>query len=225
MSSSSDTRAAEWPSAGRPDLRTGKWTRLGHSSVLGDEATEAALGGLAERARSAARAQGYAVGWAEGRQEALTRAAETEQLAEERRRHEDQQRAAEHRAAMTGLANAAAALSAAAEEVATRISEQATDLAFELTRLLLGHELSLATDPGAGVVARVLAVLPSDPSVTVRLHPETAGSAAVERLHEHGVRLVPDHALERHDAVVETDTAAVDLRLTAALERLREVLR
>ena len=37
------------------DLRSGAWTRLGDSAVLGDRATESSLQGLAETARAAAR--------------------------------------------------------------------------------------------------------------------------------------------------------------------------
>jgi flagellar assembly protein FliH len=220
----SESRRPEWRTAERPDLRTGVWTRLGHSSVLGDEATEAALGTLAERARSAARAQGYAVGWAQGREEALNRAAEAAALAERQRQQDDQRRETEHRAAVAGLVNAAADLSAAVVVASTRISDQATELAFELTRTLVGHELSLATDPGAGVVARVLAGLPADAGAVVRLHPDAAGSAAVRLLEDHDVRVVADSDLDRHDAIVETEMSAIDLRVTSALERLREVL-
>jgi flagellar assembly protein FliH len=225
MSSLSEVRPAGYRSADRPDLRTGHWTRLGDSAVLGDEATEAALGGLAERTRRAARAQGYAVGWAEGRQEALTRAAQAADDAERRAAQEERHRAAEHAAAVAGLARAAAALEAASAEVTARIADQATTLALELTRTLVGHELAVAAEPGAGVVARVLAVLPSDPTTQVRLHPDTVGAAAARLLDDHRVRLVADPTLAADDAVVETDTTAIDLRVSTALARLAEVLR
>ncbi len=225
MSSLSEVRPAAYPSADRPDLRTGLWTRLGDSAVLGDEATEAALGSLADRTQRAARSQGYAVGWAEGRQEALSCAAETAAHTLRQAREAEQLRDFEHDAAVAGLARAAAALEAATAEVTGRVAEQATELALELTRALVGHELADATDPGAGVVARVLAVLPSDPTTQVRLHPDAAASSATRLLAEHGVRLVGDPTLARGDAVVETDTTAIDLRVTTALARLAEVLR
>jgi flagellar assembly protein FliH len=225
MSSSSEARPAGYRSADRPDLRTGLWTRLGGSAVLGDEATEAALGGLAERTQRAARAQGYAVGWAEGRREALTRAAEAAARTEEQVQDQEQRRAREHAAAVTGLARAAAALEVATVEVSARVADQATGLALELTRSLVGHELAVAAEPGAGVVSRVLAVLPGDPTTLVRLHPDTAGTDAARLLDERGVRLVVDPTLAHADAVVETDTAAIDLRVSTALARLAEVLR
>lgn len=225
MSSSPDGRQVLYRAADRPDLRTGVWTRLGDSAVLGDEVTEAALGSLAERTHSAARAQGYAVGWAEGRQEALVRMSEAEAEAEQRHRDEEQRREQEHRAALSVLADAADALRRATGEATAKIADQATELAFELTRTLVAHELSVAADPGAAVIARVLASLPDDATTVVRVGPTTADSHAAVLLQEHGVRLVVDPDLGTGDAVVETDTTAVDLCVTSALARLREVLR
>ena len=225
MSSSPDDMTGQYRAAARPDLRTGVWTRLGDSAVLGDAVTEAALGGLAERTHVAARSQGYAMGWAEGRQEALVRASEAEAAAAQRHRDEEDRREREHRAAITALADAAVALRTATQEATTRIADQATRLAFELTQELVAHELSAAADPGSSVIARVLATLPDDTRVTVRVHPTTAASTSAGLLVEHGVRLVTDPDLGPGDAVVETDRAAVDLCISSALERLREVLR
>ena len=225
MSSSPDERPVQYRAAARPDLRSGVWTRLGDSAVLGDPVTEAALGGLAERTHSAARSQGYAVGWAEGRQEALVRASEAAAAAEQRQRDEEDRREREHRAAAAALADAVVALRDAPQDSITRIADQATDLAFELTQALVAHELSVAADPGAAVIARVLAALPDDTGVTVRVHPTTGASSAAGLLVEHGVRLVVDPGLGPGDAVVETERAAVDLCVTSAMERLREVLR
>ncbi|HRD62006.1 MAG TPA: hypothetical protein PL137_13945, partial [Nocardioides sp.] len=72
-----------------PELRSGEWTRFGPDSVLGDAVTEAALSAMVDDARSAAQAQGYSVGWAQGRREAADEAALAArshelQLAEER---------------------------------------------------------------------------------------------------------------------------------------------
>lgn len=225
MSLSSDLGEAGYETVARPDLRTGTWTRLGDHAVLGDEVTEAALGVLAERTRDAARAQGYSVGWAEGRREALELATVTATLVEQRHEEEELRREREHQAALLALVAAAEKLSAAAQEVATHIADQAVDLAFELTETIVGHELTVEAYPGASTVSRVLAVLPDDPTTTVRLHPTVVHSDAVAQLHEHGVRLVVDPDLARHDAVVETETSAIDLRVGTALTRLREALR
>lgn len=224
MSSSPDGRQTLYRAAERPDLRTGVWTRLGDAAVLGDTVTEAALDGLAERTHSAARSQGYAVGWAEGRQEAMVRMSAAEAAAEQRHRDEEDRREQEHRAAIAAIADAADALRRGIQDATARIADQATDLAFELTRTLVGHELATAAEPGAAVIARVLAALPDDPSTVVRVGSAAAGSHAAVLLQEHGVRLVVDPDLGPGDAVVETDTTAIDLCVTSALARLREVL-
>lgn len=225
MSSSSETGSRAWRHAERPDLRSGVWTRLGHPSVLGDDVTEQALGKLAERTRDAARAQGYAVGWAEGRQEALARAEDAARAAERAAADRDRQRDGEHRRAVDALNAAAAELRGAIGDACERVAMQASDLAFEVTRELVGHELALEEDPGAGVVRRVLAALPAAHAATVRLHPATAESVAARSLAEQGVTVRPDPALAPDDAVVEVDDAAIDLRIESALDRLRQALR
>jgi flagellar assembly protein FliH len=225
MSSSPETGARPWRHAERPDLRTGVWTRLGHPSVLGDDVTELALGKLAERTRDAARAQGYAVGWAEGRQEALARAEETARAAHRAAEQREARRDAEHRQALAALQAAAAELRGAIGGVCDRIAAQATDLAFEVTRVLVQHELSLEEDPGAGVVHRVLAALPGAHPATVRLHPAIVESSAARALAERGVAVAADAGLAPDDAVVEVDDAAIDLRIESALERLKQALR
>ncbi|HEU5038079.1 MAG TPA: FliH/SctL family protein [Nocardioides sp.] len=228
MSSSSSPEPAAarpWRHAERPDLRSGVWTRLGHPSVLGDDVTEQALGRLAERTRVAARAQGYAVGWAEGRQEALVRGEETARAAQQAAEQREAERDAEHQRAVAALQAAAAELRDAVTEVCDLVARQASDLAFEVTRELVGHELSLEEDPGAGVVRRVLATLPAAHVATVRLHPATAESAAAQGLAEQGVTVRPDASLAPDDAVVEVDDAAIDLRIESALDRLRQALR
>jgi flagellar assembly protein FliH len=217
--------SVDHPAVARPDLRTGVWTRLGDHAVLGDEITEAALGVLAERTRDAARAQGYSVGWAEGRREALELATVTATMVEQRHQEEELRREREHQTAVAALVAAADALRTAAQDVSTRIAEQAVDLAFDLTETIVGHELASEVNPGAAVVSRVIAVLPDDPTPTVRLHPTVVHSDAAALLAERGVRLVADLDIERHDAVVETETTAIDLRVGTAIARLREALR
>jgi len=209
---------------GTPELRSGEWTRFGPASVLGDDVTEAALAAMVEDARMAARSQGYAVGWAQGRREAADEAAlaarsQEQQLAEERRRWATRQQAA-----LDALQRAAEGLARATEEAQAMVRAQAVDLARELTETMVGHELRSSPDTAADVVDRVLAAGPSDRPFVVRLHPDVADSSAVGVLAESGVRVVPEPALGPADAVVEVDGQVLDLRLRSALERVREVL-
>lgn len=204
-----------------PELRSGTWTRLGSPELLGDAVTEQALGSLAEATRSAARAQGYAAGWAEGRRES---AREEQRRAEEEARAaaaQEARREAEHRAALSSLQTAAAGLEAAVAQVCARIEEQASRLAVELVRELLGHELRLETD--ADAIARVLEVLPDGPAAQVRLHPAQSAAATAE-LRARGARVVPDPTLSLGDAVVEATDHVVELRLDDALTRLAVAL-
>lgn len=232
MSSSTEPRAvlrgataAGASALATPELRAGSWTRLGQGSVLGDTVTEQTLSGLAESTRSAARAQGYTVGWAEGRREAATVAARDAEAVRVDREAAEARREAEHREALSALADAAAEMQTALATLSARVEEHALALARELTTELVGHELRSSEDPGADVVRRALAVLSDGLPVTLRMHPEVLGSASLEQLAAHGVRVLPDPTLRRGDALLETDEDVVDLRVEAALARVRDVLR
>jgi flagellar assembly protein FliH len=217
MSSSSD--AVALTPLKTPELRTGEWTRFGSDRVLGDAVTERALSALAETTRAAARSQGYSVGWAEGQRRAREEAAREAGLAEQQRIAAEAVRAQEHAAAMAALVTAATELRAATTRACAAIADQASDLAWELTRELLGHELSIE---GVDVVRRVLNLLPDEPMVAVRLHPDDVAGAA--ELVEHGVPVVPDPSLQPGDALVEAADHVLDLRLDVALDRLRQTL-
>lgn len=206
------------------DLRGGEWTRLGDQRVWGDPATESVLAGLARETREAARDQGYAAGWAEGRRAAAARAlreAEDARLAAE---YAERRRAAAHATALAALERAAADLSAATARADALLLEQALRVARELTEAVLGHELRTA-ETAADAVARALAAVGADGTgVTVRLHPDTLTPDATAALAAHGVRVQADPGLEPGDAVVETETTVVDRRIAGTLARVREAL-
>ncbi|QBR92372.1 FliH/SctL family protein [Nocardioides euryhalodurans] len=202
------------------ELRPAHWTRLGQGSVQGDQVTEQLLDRLAESTRTAARSQGYAVGWAEGRREAEAAGRTAVAAVEAEAAAEAQRREAEHRAALAALEAAAEQLRARFEETCRAVEAQAADLALELTGALVGEA---AAEAGSHAVVRALAALPAESGVLVRLHPDVAATAAGD-LRERGVTVLPDGALSHADAVVETDTEVVDLRVDTALARLRGVL-
>lgn len=204
------------------DLRSGTWTRLAPGSALGDNAAEATLVRVAEQARDAARAQGYAVGWAQGRREAAEAAASSADIEVRRHRREEERRQAEHLEAIAALAAAAAELKAATDRAVAQIEAQAVDLAWNLTRTVLEHEVR-GTE-AADVVARVLALAPQGRLARVRLNPDHAADPALAALTEHGVQCVGDPSMGRADALVHVDDQVFDLRIETALERVREVL-
>lgn len=227
MSSSSEARVVRGVSAAAatglatPDLRAGAWTRLGGERVLGDAVTEQTLSSLAESTRAAARSQGYAVGWAQGRREATESARLVAEEADRRRTAEEARREAEHRAVVAALEAATAELHGVLAAACTRVEDRASELALELTRELVGHELAVSDAPGEHVVRRALTLLPDRGVARLRLHPDVA--ATVTGLPT-TVTVVADPVLGLGDALVETDEHVVDLRIGSALDRLREVL-
>lgn len=223
MSSSSETGRAR-AGVTTPELRIGNWTRLGGSAVLGDAVTESMLDGLATKAQEAARAQGYAVGWAEGRRAAAEQAAAEQAGRAAHHAAAEERREAEHRAAVDALGRAAEQVRGLLGDLAAAIEEQATDLAFALTAEVLGARVATAT--AADVVVRVLQVLPPVPVGRVRLHPSLLASGAAQDLAERGLEVVADPSLGPADALVESpDGSVTDLRVDEAMARVREVLR
>jgi flagellar assembly protein FliH len=209
---------------GGGDLRAGTWTRLGGAGVLGDAVTETTLGGLADRAREAARAQGYAAGWAEGRRRALAAALDSEA--------ELVARAAEQRAvAAAEQARLVDALTAAVErccaDLASRydvLADHALELALALAEEVVQHELVVADEPGLDALRRALRPVEHRVAVTVRLHPDDRATLDPAALDGSPVTVVDDPTLERGDAIAETEHGVVDARIASALARVREVL-
>lgn len=228
MNSSSDPAVPDVasdaaPARRRDHPRTVSWAELRDGSAAGS-AAERILSDAADQARATARAVGYASGWAEGRRAAQERAAREAAEAAEHRVAEDRRLQAEHAAAVGALVRAAQQLHDAARNACEQVEQQATALALQLAEEILGRELDVAIDPGADAVRRALALLPADPFVTVRLHPDDLAGSARD-VCPAGTRLVADATLDRGDALVETDSVVIDARISTAVDRVREVLR
>ncbi|SFC32815.1 flagellar assembly protein FliH [Nocardioides terrae] len=187
----------------------------------GTELARTVLAEVAERARTEAQAQGYAIGWARGRRDAAAAAAEQAAADATATAEAEARREAEHRAAVAALASAAEQVRDALAVLQEQVAAEGTDLALALTETLLAREISTLTD--ADVVRRVLAASPA-PAAKVRLHPLVAGSVDAKELADAGLVVVPDPTLDTADAVVEGDGSVTDLRIGAAMERLREAL-
>lgn len=180
------------------------------------------LGTLAADAREQGYQDGFALGRTEARAE-LEAAAEAEAAqALAVRRVTEERQAEEHAAAVAALASAATQVRSLVEELTARIEEQATTLAFALVETIMAREIATATP--ADVVRRVLQVLPPTATATVRLHPSIVSTGVVQDLLALGLVVVADDALEPADALVESDGSVVDLRIGAAMQRVREVL-
>jgi len=208
-----------------PELRTGEWTRFGSSRVLGDAVTEEILSTLAETARAAARSQGYAVGWADGQRAAREAAGLDAEAADVARAAAEDERRSEHRAAVAALELAAARLHDAVAGLSATVEEHATGLAWELTRELVGHELRSVTGPD--VVRRALQLTPTEPVARLHVHPDHLAdltAADLAELADRGVSVIGDPTVAWGDALAECDEHVVDLRVSTAMERVRESL-
>jgi flagellar assembly protein FliH len=211
------------------DLRGGEWTRFGTSGVRGDRVTEATLRGLAEQSRAAARAQGFASGWAEGRREATAQTAGTRDDLERAFEEQSQQALVSQQFAVQTLLAAAARFEEVTRACEVELADRAVELGLQIAEAVLDRELAAVDDPAAEALRRALVAVPADVAVTVRLHPadlatlDEAGAAG-EALRGRSVGYVADGTLSRGDAVVETETGVVDAGLSSALVRVREVL-
>lgn len=209
------------------DLRHSPWAQR-HSADprLVDPQLEQAFAAAAEEVREAARAQGYAAGWAEGRRLGLV-AGQAEAAAAIAREAEDAARRRDEFAqALQALSCAAAALEATVAPAAETVDRVAVDAAAELVTLLLGRELELASSPGLDAVRRALAMTPAGRPVVVRLHPDDHArlSALEAPALDREVTLVADPSIEPAGAVAECDATRVDAQLGPALARVRAVL-
>lgn len=207
------------------ELRTGQWTRLGSNGVLGDATTEATLQGLAERSRKAARAQGYATGWAEGRRAGEARSRAEAEAAAQVRAEADARRQQEHDVAIQALDSAAREVRARLAEACAAVERHVVDAALQIAEAVIGRELAVAADPGADGVRRALTLIPHDvTSFVLRLNPADRALVEPTLLTEHTVTVVEDPTVPSGDAIAETDTMVIDASVAAAFARVREVL-
>ncbi|MFI7585870.1 FliH/SctL family protein [Spongisporangium articulatum] len=179
---------------------------------------------VAESARAArddARAQGYAAGWAQGRQAAAVEAAQVAAAtaaAEQQRRDSE---TAQFNGLLARLADAArdarTVQVAEWQDVAAALAETAVQLAVAL----LDRELA-ATDDAVleGVLAALARVADPDAAV-VHLNPADLRLVTEPPA---GVRLVPDAAVNPGDVLVLTPAQRLVRSLPEALAAAREVL-
>lgn len=207
------------------ELRTGQWTRLGSSGVLGDATTEGTLHGLAERSRRAASARGYAIGWAEGRRAGEARSRIEGEEAARLRAEAEARREREHQVTLRALEAAAREVRESLAVACSALERHVVEAALQIAEAVIGRELAVAADPGADAVRRALTILPHDAETFVlRLNPADRAVLDPAVLTGHTVTVVDDPTVPSGDAVVETDTTVVDASVAAAVARVREVL-
>ncbi|MHB1486733.1 MAG: FliH/SctL family protein [Acidimicrobiales bacterium] len=155
-------------------------------------------------------------GWEEGYRAGLEAASQSAEV----KRAEVNRRAAEalSRAAGSVTAGRASALAVAQRDTA--------ELAFELARTLVGHELAFSRAPGVDAVSRALKLASPGEELTVRLHPDEM--LDLEDLQPMmvgcNVTIVADPGIERGGCVVDAGSYRIDAQIQPALERVRQVL-
>jgi flagellar assembly protein FliH len=179
------------------------------------------------RLREEARREGWAAGHAEGLVAAEQVVAAAERSAEERLAAVQIRWERRLASATAAMGAAVERLDATASPVVDELRDSILDSVIVLVGDLLGREVVLAASPGLDALQRALTLCPTDVPVLVRLHPDDLREVPPEALAQlpGSVTVVADDAVERAGALAEAGNQRVDAQLSAALERVRGVLR
>jgi flagellar assembly protein FliH len=213
------------------DLRQPLHLAGGHADArLADPTLERAFADVANEVRAAARAEGYAIGWAAGVRDATEHVNETARTTESVRQSAADAQVQAVRRALQALAQATQSLENRAVTPANELRDAVLQAAVELTETLLGRELAVAAEPGMDALRRALDLLPTGRPVSVRLHPADASAVrdalAAMSPGELGrdVVVVADPSIEPGGCIADCDATRVDAQLSTALARVRQVL-
>lgn len=162
-----------------------------------------------------ARQEGYAAGFEEGYGAGYTHGID------DARRHVELLGRLVHQ-----LGREADALAARETTARVEIEDQVVAAAMQIAEVIVGHVLADPDGRGRHAIARALALAPVHGDVTARLHPaDIAVLGDPDDLAPGRVLvIVPDPSLSPGDCVVDVASCRVDARVSAAIERAREVL-
>jgi flagellar assembly protein FliH len=124
------------------------------------------------------------------------------------------------------LGREADALAARETTARTQIEDQVVAVAMQIAEVIVGHRLEQPDGRGRDAIARALALAPAHGDVTARLHPADiavlgdAGTIAPGRT----LVIVADPSLTPGDCIIDVASCRIDARISAALDRAREVL-
>jgi flagellar assembly protein FliH len=179
------------------------------------------------RLREEARREGWAAGHAEGLVASEQIVAAAERAAEERLAAVQIRWERRLASATAAMGAAADRLDATAAPAVDELRDSILDAVIILVGDLLGRELAMAASPGLDALRRALTLCPTDAPVVVRLHPDDLAEVPPEALAQlpASVTVLGDDAVEHAGALAEAGTQRIDAQLSAALERVRQVLR
>ena len=116
----------------------------------------------------------------------------------------------------------------AARETTARaqIEDDVVAVAMQIAEVLVGHELAQPDDRGRDAIARALSLAPTQGDITARLNPADIAVLGDPATLSPGrvLTIVPDPALTPGDCIVDVGACRVDARVSAAVQRAREVL-
>ncbi len=213
-------------SAAKATVRPARLDRPLQQGILdpgySDPHLEQVIRDAAEQAREAARAQGYAAGWTQGRQAAaaeakLQAAAGAEQIEQDR-----QAATVQIRQLLNSLAEAAISTSQRSESEWSEVADVLGEGALHLAQAILARELHSVSDALMLNVRAALQQLADPGQAVVHLHPQD--TALIKDVPE-GVRIVPDPAVPVGSVVALTPAQRLRMDLPEALAHAQEVLR
>ncbi len=159
---------------------------------------------------------GYEAGFETGLAEAATAAVDREHA-----------RAVQIQSVVTQLGEVAEQLRVREGTAVEQIEYAVADAAFQIAEMLVGRELQLSDSVGRDAIRRALQFAPEDGMVTARLHPDdvaTLGDPAAV-LPGRALSVVADATLQPGDCIVDVAGCRIDARMSAARERIAELLR
>ena len=125
--------------------------------------------------------------------------------------------------AIEGAARELARSHAAMVEEARR---EVAEVAFELARLIIDRELTIAENPGVDAVARALDLVEEGERLTIRMNPDELLDPSDIPVPVAGceVTVVADQSISRGSCIIEGEAFHIDASIDSALERVRTVL-
>ena len=159
---------------------------------------------------------GYRVGYQAGFDAGLLDAATAIDVRE-------RQRAADLRSTLTKLEQSVTDVADNHARMIETIDSQIIALAAELAEVIIGRELAATSQAGFDALRRALQFAPHGAAAVAHLHPDdiqTLGDTTAVFGHE--LTIQADPSLDRGDCFVDIDSLRIDVRIQAALQRVRE---
>lgn len=170
------------------------------------------------------------MGWAQGTRDAYTRLTEEVARIREHAAELEERRASDVARALRALDQAAKELEQRATPSIEHLEDTVIDMAVAIAQAVLGHELRRRNDRVIiQAMARILALVPTNEPVTLRLAPEDHATLAVHEVIEslsiaRSITVVAAPELKPGDVIATCAATEIDARVEPALDRIRELL-